>query len=227
VAADCALIKSKALPKSGDFKFQTVWPDLPFENDAVYPVPPRSKGALHVCLKDYPPRAVREGRYGTTELLFEITAAGTVDWVIVAASSGHADLDQASAHCATAWQYEPAQSAGNPIEVPWDAQVAWALDDSGRAHSPMFRMPVVNCIKDHSDAKERASTLSGGVTVVGYKLVNGEVSETFAVLGSGDTALDAYAFSCVRSWRFKPYYDDGTPATGTHAAIIDWTGRKF
>ena len=183
--------------------------------------PPRAKGPPHICPLRYPAVAMREGRQGTTELLFDITASGAVVAVVIAASSGSPDLDFTSAACATKWQYDPAMASGTPVAVSWEAQVVWALGSSRpKSNTPKIRVPAANCIltRPTSEAYSRAS----GTTIVRYQLQGGVVSGAVVEHSSGNAALDEHAARCVQTWVFEPVMESGAPATGPHAAIFDW-----
>lgn len=88
---------------------------------------PRSVGKPHLCIEYYPPQAVHERTQGTTKVRFYITTDGSVRDVEVTQSSGSELLDQATLVCVRSWQYRPAERDGTPIEVPWKADVRWAL----------------------------------------------------------------------------------------------------
>jgi len=54
---------------------------------------------------------------------FQVAADGTVKDVVVDVSSGNANLDAYTVRCASAWRYEPATKDGQPVEVPWSANI--------------------------------------------------------------------------------------------------------
>ncbi len=63
----------------------------------------------------YPPEALRLGLEGLVLLELGLSAEGTVSWVRVLASSGHALLDAEAARAASAWRYRPARRDGRPV----------------------------------------------------------------------------------------------------------------
>jgi periplasmic protein TonB len=68
-------------------------------------------------LPKYPESARRQGITGTTQLLFEVLANGTVGEVQVESSAGHPDLDQAASEAVKKWRFEPARRGNQPIAV--------------------------------------------------------------------------------------------------------------
>jgi periplasmic protein TonB len=68
-------------------------------------------------LPRYPESARRQGITGTTQLLFEVLANGTVGAVQVERSAGHPDLDQAAAEAIKKWRFEPARRGNQPVAV--------------------------------------------------------------------------------------------------------------
>ncbi len=88
---------------------------------------PASIGRPHVCTQNYPDISVRLNEEGTTTLSFHIAVDGSVNNVAVAKSSGFPRLDEAALSCAGRWRYKPAMQDGNPVEVPWQANVQWKL----------------------------------------------------------------------------------------------------
>lgn len=88
---------------------------------------PKSTGAPHVCLEDYPLDAILEGQQGSTTVGFWITTEGHTRDVTVKKSSGFSNLDAAAITCSSRWLYTPAIKGGAAIEVPWKAIVKWSL----------------------------------------------------------------------------------------------------
>lgn len=88
---------------------------------------PASMGKPHVCLAMYPPDAVAERAQGTVTVQFSITTEGTTHGNRVVRSSGYAALDDAAVACTCDWRYKPAMKDGQPVEVPWKAEVRWLM----------------------------------------------------------------------------------------------------
>ncbi len=91
------------------------------------PLYPVAVGKPHVCIEYYPVEAVRNGVQGMTTVGFTITTQGTTANVHVSVSSGDKLLDDAALTCASTWLYKPAMKDGQPVAVPWKADVRWAL----------------------------------------------------------------------------------------------------
>ena len=88
---------------------------------------PASIGRPHVCLSLYPPEAVAERAQGTVTIGFTITTEGITDGKHIIKSSGYAALDDAALVCTGSWQYKPAVKDGQPVAVPWKAEVKWLM----------------------------------------------------------------------------------------------------
>lgn len=177
----------------------------------VQAVTPPQPAAHLLCIRDYPPDAVRNRRVGSVTLLFRVTTEGRVAGVIVASSSGHSDLDSASVACAKTWQYHPAARNGQPVEVPYSASVEWMINGPIWKISLALREPLNVCLASDEDARPR-----DGETIVAYTLKNGEVTGASIKRSSGNAALDQRAVACVATWHFEPEtVDPTTSVTGT------------
>ena len=88
---------------------------------------PASVGAGHSCTQMYPQAAITKNEEGTTVVTFKISTDGTVLNPQVTKSSGFADLDSVALRCVGRWHYKPAMLHGQPLEVPWTANVKWQL----------------------------------------------------------------------------------------------------
>lgn len=88
---------------------------------------PASIGRPHQCQQDYPAISQRLNEEGVTTLAFHIMTDGSISNITVAKSSGHDRLDQAAVSCAQSWRYKPATQNGQPVEVPWQTNVQWRL----------------------------------------------------------------------------------------------------
>jgi len=80
------------------------------------------------CNGNYPFWAWLLNQEGTTELTFRVLADGTVENVRVTKSSGTKGLDDGATKCVKAWHYLPAIREGRLTDVPWTADVVWAID---------------------------------------------------------------------------------------------------
>jgi len=86
---------------------------------------PASIGRPHVCLAMYPADAQIEHAQGTVTVGFTITMEGTTGDHHIIKSSGYTALDDAAVACTVSWRYKPAVKDGQPIAVPWKAEVKW------------------------------------------------------------------------------------------------------
>jgi periplasmic protein TonB len=90
---------------------------------------PRGNPGSWATPNDYPARALREERAGTTRFRVNIGPDGRVTDCQVTGSSGHADLDEATCKNITRRaRFKPAQdSAGNGIADTWSSSVRWEI----------------------------------------------------------------------------------------------------
>lgn len=182
------------------------------------PPPPQTSstqsiGKPHVCLQDYPIEAIVAGEQGTTTIGYRITTAGTVVGLHIVEPSGSKVLDDAAMTCAETWRYKPAIKDGQPIEVPWKAQVRWVLHlpPPDPAATAVFRacaatnMPLPAALKPDSYT-EVLLTISGTV------VTNARIRHA-----SGDAALDARALNCAKNdWV-------GQPGAGFQVLSVTWS----
>lgn len=90
---------------------------------------PRGNPGNWATTNDYPARALREERAGTTRFRVTIGPDGRVTDCQVTGSSGHADLDEATCKNVTRRaRFKPAlDSAGNPISDTYSNAVRWEI----------------------------------------------------------------------------------------------------
>lgn len=90
---------------------------------------PRGNPGSWATPNDYPARALREERAGTTRFRVTIGPDGRVTNCEVTGSSGHADLDEATCKNVTRRaRFKPAlDSAGNPISDTYSNAVRWEI----------------------------------------------------------------------------------------------------
>jgi TonB family protein len=82
------------------------------------------------CHGDYPTWSRLWGQEGTTDLMLQVHADGTVSDLKVAQSSGYERLDDAAVDCVSKWHYRPAIKDGELTDTPWTARVVWSLGDT-------------------------------------------------------------------------------------------------
>jgi protein TonB len=78
---------------------------------------------------DYPAEARRRGLQGKVVLLVEVSAAGLPANVAVAASSGHAALDQAALAAVQLWRFSPATRGGTPMAGTAQVPIQFRLEE--------------------------------------------------------------------------------------------------
>jgi periplasmic protein TonB len=91
---------------------------------------PTLLGAPPISWNDYPPAAQREGREGTVGFSIEVDTNGRPSGCDVTASSGHADLDEATCRLLLSRaRFAPARD-GNEVAVVsrYSSRVRWQID---------------------------------------------------------------------------------------------------
>ena len=107
-------------------------PELPLppptatEPQPLPPVAPATSPGTWVTTNDYPARALREEREGTTAFRLDVGIDGKVTACAVTASSGHADLDAAACKALMRRaRFEPITDGGGPAS--WTSRVRWTI----------------------------------------------------------------------------------------------------
>ena len=91
---------------------------------------PRNNPATWATPNDYPSRALREERTGTTSFRVTVDAAGRVTDCQVTGSSGHADLDQATCQNVTRRaRFRAALRDGEAVQGTYSNRVRWVIPD--------------------------------------------------------------------------------------------------
>jgi protein TonB len=88
---------------------------------------PVSYGRPHQCQQNYPALSARLGEEGITSLKFTVNTDGHVSDVTISKSSGSERLDNAALGCVANWTYHPAIKEGQPVAIPYGANVKWQL----------------------------------------------------------------------------------------------------
>lgn len=90
---------------------------------------PRGNPGSWANANDYPSRALREEREGTTSFSVVVGPDGRVSSCQVTGSSGHSDLDAATCkNIQRRARFKPAlDSAGNPKSASWSSRVRWQI----------------------------------------------------------------------------------------------------
>jgi len=106
-------------------------PPPPPKSTRPNPVP-RGNPGRWANANDYPSRALREEREGTTRFSVTVNAKGRVDTCTVTGSSGHADLDAATCkNIKRRARFRPALDPnGNEIPGRWSNRVRWQIPEN-------------------------------------------------------------------------------------------------
>jgi len=93
------------------------------------PPVPRGNPGSWAGPDDYPSRALREEREGTTRFTVTVDTSGRVSNCQVTRSSGHADLDEATcSNISRRARFKPAvDSHGNEVVSTWSSAVRWQM----------------------------------------------------------------------------------------------------
>lgn len=95
------------------------------------PATPRNNPATWATPNDYPSRALREERTGTTGFRVTVGTDGKVVDCSITSSSGHSDLDDAAcANVTRRARFKPAtDSSGNPVQGTYSNRVRWVIPE--------------------------------------------------------------------------------------------------
>lgn len=90
---------------------------------------PRGNPGNWANANDYPSRALREEREGTTSFRVTVGSNGRVSDCQITGSSGHSDLDAATCkNIQRRARFRPAlDNAGNPVAASWSSRVRWQI----------------------------------------------------------------------------------------------------
>lgn len=94
------------------------------------PAQPRGNPGSWATTNDYPSRALREERSGTTGFRVTVGADGRVIDCQITSSSGHADLDQATCqNVSRRARFKPAMQNGEPVQGSYSNRVRWVIPE--------------------------------------------------------------------------------------------------
>lgn len=164
---------------------------------------------------------------GLVKLLVKVTAAGTVEDVSVAESSGDAAADQRAAKCVAAYSWTPATHNGTPVDgvVHFTYGIGAPLNEMAEGPRKAFhvlerdadrRCPKLFPIDPRVDLGNQPITL---VTVA--RLKSGEI-QTKVMQSAGEKA-DANAVKCVT--KLVAEHDD-LPAEFARTIAVNWSHRQ-
>ncbi|PEQ12355.1 energy transducer TonB [Novosphingobium sp. PC22D] len=114
---------------------------LPAAPVAPPPAPPPPKGPTRApeprnnpgdwaTTNDYPSRALREERAGTTGFRVTVGTNGRVVDCVITSSSGHADLDEATCkNVSRRARFKPALENGQEVQSTYSNRIRWVIPD--------------------------------------------------------------------------------------------------
>lgn len=105
-------------------------PPPPPPKGPTAPAKPKGDPSRWVTNDDYPSRAAREERQGTTGFRLSVDASGRVTGCDITSSSGSPDLD--STACSLLMRrakFAPATRDGEPVAGSWSSRFRWVLQD--------------------------------------------------------------------------------------------------
>lgn len=200
------------------------------------PMPPAARAAEgESCMPAWPASALGRGESGTTRLRLRVAADGTVTSVNLTASSGFADLDQATMNAARACRFAPKLRNGLPAATSILFDHVWARGSSpsvsavsssansaprASASAPASRKP---CARLAYPAASLASREQGTVHMTFLIDADGAVLEKNVVKGSGFGALDRAALEGMAMCRFTPAVTNGKPEKSLLSFSYTWT----
>lgn len=91
-------------------------------------MPDASASDLHNPKPHYPPVSRSKGEQGTVLLKVCVAAAGNVDSVEVAKTSGFSRLDRSAADTVERWRFHPARKGGQPVAMCYQLPIRFSLD---------------------------------------------------------------------------------------------------
>ena len=91
---------------------------------------PRGNPGSWATPNDYPSRALREERTGTTGFSVTVDTQGRVVSCTITSSSGHADLDDATCkNVSRRARFKPAMQNGEPVQGTYSNRVRWVIPE--------------------------------------------------------------------------------------------------
>lgn len=108
-----------------------VAPPAPPPRVAATQAKPRGNPGNWANTNDYPSRALREEREGTTRFTVQINADGRVTSCSITGSSGHSDLDETTCNLIQRrGRFTPAKdTSGNAVPDTWSSAVRWQIPE--------------------------------------------------------------------------------------------------
>jgi TonB family protein len=183
------------------------------------PTSPTSLGAPHFC-SHYPQEAKDAHEEGRADLTFLVTENGETADIKVSHSTGSKALDEEAISCASKWRYRPAMQNGKPVAMRWSASAQWFLGD---ATSMPDTVPAKPAGPQTCSRPSDIPITPGTKTALALEIEeDGHVSMVYLEKSSGNSALDALAGKCAKTWHFQPATKDGAPTFSTLHVALPW-----
>ncbi len=214
-------------------------PPLIAQDDLSEPGRPTTNPGTWVTSDDYPARAMREEREGTTGFRLSYDDSGLPKTCEIVSSSGHADLDTMTCDLTMSRaRFQPGKDrAGNPMGGTYSNRIRWSIpagppsgygregDLESFPRGPVARMALRNI--DVAGRYPKAALDARAEGDVGFRLdidAAGAVKTCTVTLGSGTASLDAATCAILKSeGQFDPALDiEGRPVAGRVNHYFVW-----
>ncbi|WP_426207586.1 energy transducer TonB [Massilia sp. TWP1-3-3] len=177
------------------------------------------------CTPALPTSALGRGRSGTTTVLLRVGLEGKVIGAKLTASSGFADLDQATIAAAGKCTFTPKIRNGVAIETSVVFTHVWKsasspLASAAAASAPASRKP---CARFAYPGAALANGEQGTVHMTLLIDVDGSVREKKVVKSSGSAELDRAALDGMAQCAFTPAITNGLPEKSLLSYSYTWT----
>jgi TonB family protein len=214
-------------------------PAPPSVDGYIEPGRPTTNPGTWVTNSDYPARAMREEREGTTGFRLSYDASGLPQTCDIVSSSGHVDLDTATCDLTMSRaRFQPGKDGtGKAVGGTYTNRIRWKIpagplsgygaegDIESLPRGPVARAAVRNL--DMAGRYPKAALDAGAEGDVGFRLdvdAAGAVQHCTVTQGSGSAALDAATCAILKQeGQFDPALDiDGKPVAGRVNHYFVW-----
>lgn len=178
------------------------------------------------CIPAWPDSAIGQRRGGTTSLLLRVSPDGAVIGAKVTASSGFADLDQATIATATTCRFSPGVRSGVPALSSVVFTHVWAragsrpVPGASGASRPAARQPCATMAYPPDSLRNGEQ---GTVHMTFLIDTDGAVLEKHVAKGSGYPDLDRATLDGMAQCRFTPAIANGKPEQSLLSFSYTWT----
>ncbi|HTQ15469.1 MAG TPA: energy transducer TonB [Rhizomicrobium sp.] len=136
---------------------------------------------------------------------FTVEPDGSVKYPDLMATTGYRDLNDIAKNCVSGWIYKPAMKDGKPVEVR--KIVIFQFYNLG---PPSIWVPPPADGAPHVCTARTPSTGKSIGMIVSLR-DDGGIRQITILHPSGDPAFDAYAVTCVETWRYQSPASTGSP----------------